>query len=388
MRIPGIIPIAIHPLFWAVAGIIGWAFSGDPTVTAIWVVTIFFSVLLHEFGHALTARFFGQNASIDLVAFGGVTTRSGKRLKLWQDFIVVFNGPLAGFLLYVVLATIHHNLSPNTNPLLVYAIGNGALINLYWTILNLLPIMPLDGGQLMSIMLESIFGFRGIKISLFVSFLLGAAAGLYFFLKGGVLFGIILFMVAFDSYRGWRGTLSMTDKDRDEELQNLLTQANKRLEEGRIAEAQALISDLRSKSGSGIIYGVATEMLARILAEQHQYEQAYALLNSIRSELSEQGVRLLQHLAYRTQRWKEAVTLGKESYQNVPAIDTAVLNGLCHASLGEIDAAIGWLERAKEEGANDMKSILAHKELDAIRNHPRFQAFERDLARVYEKEEG
>ena len=190
MRIPGIIPIAIHPLFWVVAGIIGWAFSGDPTITAIWVVIIFFSVLLHEFGHALTARFFGQNASIDLVAFGGVTTRSGKRLKLWQDFIVVFNGPLAGFLLYVLLTTIYHNLSPNTNPLLAYAIGNGARINLYWTILNLLPIMPLDGGQLMSIMLESIFGFRGIKISLFVSFLLGAAAGLYFFLEGGLLFGM------------------------------------------------------------------------------------------------------------------------------------------------------------------------------------------------------
>ena len=120
-------------------------------------------------------------------------------------------------------------------------------------------------------------------------------------------------------------------------------------------------------------------MLARIFAEEHHYEQGYALLDPIRSELSEQGTRLLHHLAYRTARWKEAIALGNESYQNVPAVDTAVLNGLCHASLGDVDAAIGWLERASEEGASDMPNILAHKELDGIRNNPRFQAFEQDL---------
>ena len=247
MRIPGSIPIGIHPLFWVVAIFLGWMFSQDPILTAIWVVIIFCSVLLHEFGHALTARFFGQKASIDLVAFGGLTSRSGRRLKPWQDFIVVLNGPLTGFLLFVLLSFIYAGLPANAPSLLRYAIGNAAIINFYWTILNLLPIMPLDGGQLMSIILEGIFGFRGVKISLFISCLLGTAAGIYFFLQGDMLPGIVLFFVAFDSFRGWRGTLAMTDKDRDEELQRLLVQANRRLEEGHTTEAQALLEDLRKK---------------------------------------------------------------------------------------------------------------------------------------------
>lgn len=379
MRLPGTIPISIHPLFWAVALLLGWSFTGDPALTAIWVAIIFFSVLVHEFGHALTARFFGQTPSIELVALGGLTTRSGKRLKLWQDFIIVFNGPFAGFCLFLFLRFVFLNLPTNANEYLRYAIQNAAGINLFWTLLNLLPIMPLDGGQLMTIILESVFGFRGVKISLFISCILGGLAGLFFFLQGSLMVGSVLILVAFDSFRGWRSMLPMTDKDRDEELQSLLQEANRRLDEGHLVEAQALLEQLRSKAGSGVLFDVATELLARISAEQHHYEQAYSLLHQIESGLSEQGVRLLQHLAYRTRRWKEAIQLGLESYQNLPSVDTAVLNGLCHASLGEVEAAIGWLERAQEEGANDMPAILAHQELDPIRNDPRFQKFEQEI---------
>ena len=65
--------------------------------TLIWVGIIFFSVVIHEFGHALTAVFFKQTARIQLIAFGGVTMFEGPKLKFWQQFIITFrkHHPLA-----------------------------------------------------------------------------------------------------------------------------------------------------------------------------------------------------------------------------------------------------------------------------------------------------
>ena len=160
----------------------------------------------------------------------------------------------------------------------------------------------------------------------------------------------------------------------------MLVIANRRLDEGRVVEAQALLEALRRQAGgSGIIHTVATELLARSLAEQKQDEEGYALLKQIRPQLSELGLRLLHHLAFRTSRWKEAVQLGQESYQNFPTVDTAVLNALSHASLNEVPAAVGWLQRAQEEGAGDMRKILSNTEFDPIRNDPRFEEYAKSV---------
>src|SRR4051812_20886609 len=99
IRIPGSIPISIYPFFWLLAVGIGWINTFNILGTSIWIGIIFVSVLVHEYGHALTAIFFGQKAQIDLVAMGGITQRHGSKLKLWQDFIIVLNGPLAGLCL-------------------------------------------------------------------------------------------------------------------------------------------------------------------------------------------------------------------------------------------------------------------------------------------------
>ena len=128
----------------------------------IWTLVIVVSVLVHEFGHALTAIAFGQKAHIDLVAFGGLTHRHGPHLKLSQEFLIVLNGPLAGFALAIAcyfLAGMIGERSP-----VLYAIFEiGYIANIFWTVLNLLPIQPLDGGHLLRIVFEGMFGLRGVK---------------------------------------------------------------------------------------------------------------------------------------------------------------------------------------------------------------------------------
>jgi hypothetical protein len=73
IEIPGRIPLAIHPFFWVFAALIGWMNSQTILGTLIWVGIIVVSVVVHEFGHAITAVLFKQKARIQLIALGGVT---------------------------------------------------------------------------------------------------------------------------------------------------------------------------------------------------------------------------------------------------------------------------------------------------------------------------
>ncbi|MBM3191343.1 MAG: stage IV sporulation protein FB, partial [Chlamydiae bacterium] len=91
------IPIRISPMFWLTAAIIGWINSQSLIGTVIWIVIIFVSILVHEYGHALMARAFGQFPRIELVAFGGVTYPEGPAISLGKEFLVVLNGPLFSF---------------------------------------------------------------------------------------------------------------------------------------------------------------------------------------------------------------------------------------------------------------------------------------------------
>jgi len=97
------IPVTISPFFWLLAAFIGFMGTGNIQGTLIWMVVIIASVLVHEFGHALTALFFGQKVRVQLVAFGGMTERQGPKLKLWQEFLITLNGPLAGLMMQVLL---------------------------------------------------------------------------------------------------------------------------------------------------------------------------------------------------------------------------------------------------------------------------------------------
>src|SRR3990167_8564795 len=102
IRIPGRIPIVVHPTFFLIAALIGFLYSGTVLGTIIWIAIILVSVLFHEFGHALTAALFGLSPRIELVALGGLTYHEGQKLPFWKQFLIVLDGPLFGFLLFII----------------------------------------------------------------------------------------------------------------------------------------------------------------------------------------------------------------------------------------------------------------------------------------------
>lgn len=372
ISIPGRIPIYIFPFFWFLILMIGWLNSASIVGTLIWSAVILVSVLIHEYGHAVTALAFGQQAEINLVGLGGLTKRQGPKLARWKEFIIVLNGPLAGFMIFIIAYQLIGFVGEK-KPILIYALEVAINVNLFWTLLNLLPVLPLDGGHLLRILLEGAFGLRGIKVSFFISIILASLIGFYFFFIQQILMGALFFMLAFESYRAWADVKSIDPQDSDQQLQTLVKEGIEKLKEGYPQEALEKFTFVRQQAPKGMLYVTATQYAARILAEQGNLKQAYDWLYPLKNRLPIDYLRLLQQIAYRVQEWEEAAAIGQEAYQQEPSIDTALINALSYGIMGKATPAVGWLRCAVQLGLPNVQQVIQKREFDVIRESDVFQ---------------
>lgn len=383
IRISGPIPVRIYPIFWLLAFAIGWLSSSNVLWTFVWVGIILFSVLVHEFGHALTAKAFGQKVHIDLLGFGGLTHRHGNKLRGWQEFLIVLNGPLAGFGLSLLAWLFLEVFSPNKASFAWGVFTITLYANIFWTLVNLLPIQPLDGGKLLKILLEGAFGVKGLKISLLLSMVLGVAIVILSFAYNQFLMGILFMLLAFENYRMWQGSLALTEQDEDVVLQKLLKEAKDELRMGNPEDAGEKLQNVRAIAKSGIIYITASELLAELKNEQGDYAGAFELLEPLSTKLTPPYFKLLHQSAYRAGQWKSAVKLGERAYQESPGYETALINALSHALLAEVKPALGWLHCAIRDGLPNLRAILNKSEFDSIRNTPQFQELQKQIYETY-----
>ncbi|HKO62685.1 MAG TPA: M50 family metallopeptidase [Pyrinomonadaceae bacterium] len=150
MKIFGI-PTKVEPSFFVISFFLAASRSSNLALLIEWLIVVFVSVLLHEMGHALVARKFGVEPSIKLYSMGGLTSfKSGVNLTPSQHLFISLAGPAAGFLLggivFVVGPTI---LGPDPSPLLAVTYSDLLWVNIGWGIFNLLPMLPLDGGNVL-----------------------------------------------------------------------------------------------------------------------------------------------------------------------------------------------------------------------------------------------
>lgn len=107
----------------------------------------FLSIVLHEFGHAITARRFGLHIrGITLFIFGGVAELSDEPPNAKAEFWVAIAGPAVS----VALGLLFLGLSMLTLPLPAQAVaGYLGMINLLLVAFNMIPAFPLDGGRIL-----------------------------------------------------------------------------------------------------------------------------------------------------------------------------------------------------------------------------------------------
>lgn len=195
------IPVEIQPFFWVTLVILGGVSGADTAAQileiGLFVIAGFVSILIHELGHALTARWFGANSSITLQAFGGYATYSGTHLNRWKSFLVTAAGPLAQIALAFIVLFIMQNI-PNLTDLGSLFLSTLIFISFFWAILNLLPVLPLDGGQ----MLNAVLGPARIKITLWISIVVAVTAAIGVFLQtNSYIFPIFLGMFAWQAFQ-------------------------------------------------------------------------------------------------------------------------------------------------------------------------------------------
>lgn len=374
IEIPGRIPLAIHPFFWVFAALIGWLNSGSLVGALIWIGIIAVSVVIHEFGHALTAVFFKQKARIQLIALGGVTTYEGPKLKFWQQFLITFNGPLFGFFLFL-LATLLLRLPFSYPPLIALILKWTWFANLFWTIVNLLPVLPLDGGQLLRILLEANFGVKGYKASLFIGAIIAGLLSFYFFMVQAFLIGAFFFLFGFQSFDTWRKSRKTTRNDRDEGNKLLMIQAENLLEAGNREGAKKIFEEICQKASGGLLEAAAKQYLAFFAAKEGKRKEAYDLLLSVKEHLAGDATALLHELAAEQKNYPLVAELSTEAYQIAPSQQMALRNARAFAHAASPKPAGGWLQTAWQFGGLNLEAILQEEEFQQLKDNPEFKAF-------------
>ena len=125
---------------------------------------LFGSVLLHELGHSLAAMSQGIKVnSITLFLFGGMASIESESKTPGQAFQVAIAGPLVSFAIFFILG-LGSQVLPQTS-LLAIVVERVAEINLVLGLFNLIPGLPLDGGQVLKAAIWKITGsrFAGVR---------------------------------------------------------------------------------------------------------------------------------------------------------------------------------------------------------------------------------
>lgn len=185
----GDIPVRVHPFFWLSAVVLGWNSPGEGRDKLIhlliWVVLLLVSILVHEMGHILMGRWFGNRGHIVLAGFCGLAVGSANLPRRGQRIAVSLAGPGAGFVFAALIAGVSWLKYPNvtvlmlrglfgtgtdfSSNLLLFSIDKLLWINIFWGLVNLLPIWPLDGGQVCREICEHYRGRDGMRLGLHIS---------------------------------------------------------------------------------------------------------------------------------------------------------------------------------------------------------------------------
>jgi Zn-dependent protease/CBS domain-containing protein len=165
------IPFYINPSWFFVLGLITLTYGGElsqfPQLTGImpWLlgffaaILLFASVVAHELGHSFVAIAQGiEVKSITLFLFGGLATLGRESKTPLEAFLVAIAGPLVSLLLFGIFLIIGLNISLNAPMAAILSLL--AYINLALGLFNLIPGLPLDGGNILKAIKGVLFASR------------------------------------------------------------------------------------------------------------------------------------------------------------------------------------------------------------------------------------
>jgi Zn-dependent protease len=223
----------IHPGFWLMSFILGFSAAGQPPKplpVLIYIAVVFVSILVHELGHALLMRRFGFTPHIVLYHLGGLAIpeksfsgfepRRGRR-DTSEAILISLAGPAAGFLLagatilviFLAGGSFQPDFSRWTQPWDFsvpgvkaydpwwYLITFMLFVNIFWGLVNLVPVFPLDGGQVAREILTHRDRYNGLAHTLQLSIGVGIVVAVFFLLIAQERYAAMMFgLLAISNY--------------------------------------------------------------------------------------------------------------------------------------------------------------------------------------------
>ncbi|MFN5651163.1 MAG: site-2 protease family protein [Actinomycetes bacterium] len=299
------------PLFLLIIGLL------YPFPLGVWVAaSLAVFTVVHELGHAVVARRFGCEARISLdfmVAYATFSPAPG--LTRARRAAIAVAGPASQVALAVAFI-----LLSGASPFSADDISSSdALTAVWWTgialgVVNLIPLVPLDGGAVMTMLMDALFPGRGAGIMLRASIVITAAALAWMLVSGTSGF---LFFSAFLLWLQWRTLRG----------QKLLAAAGHRATE--------------APTGFAPVDAVAAEEI-----------------------LGASGA-------------GQALSYCRAAYSHCPSSEVAVVAARAACVLGDADAALEWVATAVALSFDDLDTLARLNlgtELDALRSDPRYAA--------------
>lgn len=279
-------PVAIDLSFIIVLGFLGFAtVSRGLAYLVLWVVIAIIAVLVHELGHAFAARAAGAAPTIELSGFGGVTTFSlARRLSRWRSLGISAAGPATGLLIGGALIWLARSVDIDPDSTAGFVISVAVFVTLGWGILNLLPILPMDGGHILAELLPGRPEQRerlATAVSIGLAIIFAAIAFYAGWLFAGLLFGYFA-VINFAGLRPQRASAGGFDEDSTaltHEQRDRRTQDSRAalwlIDQGRVDDAR----HLAETAPAGIdpaVAGVVLAYLGDVAAGSNLVQQAIA----------------------------------------------------------------------------------------------------------------
>ncbi len=171
-------PVRVDVSFFFIVVLLGLQRSPDLVLLGLWVSVVFISILTHELGHAWAGKRCGMIPSITLHTLGGLIYldygKKSQPLSTAQSIAISLAGPATSLALGGAIWLIAPNLLIQSSYLHT-AVRDLIWVNGGWGLLNLLPMLPLDGGQVMEDIVKERTN-RRQDVVYIISIVVGAAA--------------------------------------------------------------------------------------------------------------------------------------------------------------------------------------------------------------------
>ncbi|ATB28495.1 TPR end-of-group domain-containing protein [Melittangium boletus] len=404
-----------------------------------WMGLISSAVLVHELGHALMLRAFGYRPSVRLLWLGGHTQpMAPATLRWYQHALFTAGGPLAGFVLALVaLGLWRFGVAPDAHAAR-FLLGWCFVINLFWTLFNLIPVPTLDGGTLLTTLATRFFGKAGFIGAQGAALVLCVALVAYGAQRApvlGLLFGLYGLQALRLFLAAARGQLQVQPGIVPSPLAEELRQARRALEDGRLDEARErgknlleakdatqelaarthhLLGWVALKEGQGRTALDHFSQARRQPVETHALAAAFSLLGDepralalwelawretkhptvlheyagslIRAERVHNALKLpgvqpeaaflcAGRTLFTRGAYSEAAAISEAGLAHAPAARLAYDAACAHARARHPHDAVRMLRRATELGFQDAPYAASDEDLATLHGHPEFETW-------------